>query len=360
MKRYVFAALAALASLSFGASVLPGNAAAEQTVRVIVMAQDGEDGALNRHQRVQKDVLNAFIQVLQAPAASDIARKYGLQGFDVYEERAISQAFVPPNATGRTEDEVIATARAIKDPRLDLVVMYAVFAEAVPDPYIKGVSRLRGAVRYRVLDLRSGRQISGDNLDLDPEGVPMTGCAGGVGQKDAAGNSPKVYPMCVYDFVAAQIERLVRDAGSTIALQVAAMATGGRADAGAGTPAVAAAPQAGGYKDTAPAVGGPVAGAGVGADCDRLPTEYKITFKGMTQPNVRLLFERMSNWGCGLDVGLASSSLSETSYTYKVRATEAVLKYKLELTLEALGLTPDVKLIGHNELAVTAIAIRTN
>ncbi len=78
------------------------------------------------------------------------------------------------------------------------------------------------------------------------------------------------------------------------------------------------------------------------------------------EAGAHVLLNRMGQWKCGMDIGLIDSTLTESSYTYKVRANEAVLKLKIEGTMEALGLQGGVTPRGSNELVVTAIPIRTN
>lgn len=333
----------ASAALIFAANAPTATA---QTIRVLITTQDAEDDSLHRHSRVQKDAAETFKSVLNAPASAELYQRYGIQGFDVYDERAIFQDRVPPSNSGRTEDELIALSRSITNPRLDLLVIYTIFADAVPDSYVQGLSLLRVAMRYAVLDVRSGRHLGGDNLDNGIQGVPMTGCAAAVGKKDADGNPPKVYPRCVYDFVAEQVERLVRDAGQTIAIQIAALV------AGQGS---------GGQEGSKDGMGGVLdqRSSDLSA-CTRTPTEYTVRFRNLTKQQILTLIERMSKWRCGLDIGLADSSPSEPSYTYKVRANEAMLKLNIEATLDAIGVTANVDPRGRNELVVKATPIRTN
>jgi hypothetical protein len=189
---------------------------------------------------------------------------------------------------------------------------------------------LQMAMNYRALDIRSGRVLGGDNLDLNQDGEPMTGCAAAVGQ-----NTPDRH--CVKEFVAEKAERLVRDAGNTLATQLAALSRGVcKSD----TQDVAA-------NEDRP-----------GGNCETRPQSYLVSFRNITAGDIAQIVKRMKEWSCAIDLGLENSSPSEASYSYKVRANDVLLRRNLEMTMTQLGLQGGVETRGSNELLVKAIPIR--
>jgi len=117
----------------------------------------------------------------------------------------------------------------VSNPKIDVLTLYTVYARAVPDPYTH-ISRLQIALNYSALGVKDGRVLGGGNLDVNTNGIVVTGCAAGLN-----GYAPD--PHCVQEFVAHHAERLARDAGNKLALQLSALL--GRAY---GTPPVAGLP----------------------------------------------------------------------------------------------------------------------
>jgi hypothetical protein len=315
-------------------------ATAAETIKLMIMQEDDDPESIERDTRIQRSVLNAFNQALSAPSSSDIYRKYGIEGMDVYDEKMLTMSFDRQGRTRRQDTELISVAREVRNPRLDVLVLYTLYAKGVKAPYADFV-KLQMSMSYRALDVRSGRVLGGENLDLDRDGEALRGCAAG-------GTDGKPDPHCVKEFVAERAERLVRDAGNTLAIQLAALSKGA---GGSG--------ERSGSNDAGGAAGS-ASPTGDGADCATSPRSYLITFRGMTDQDVRYLVKRMEDWNCHVSLTLEDSRATETSYAYKVRATDAKLKRNIEVTMERLQLEGDVETRGNNELLVKAIPIRRN
>lgn len=308
---------------------LPGlSLARAETIKVLVVQEDDDQESIERDTRIQRAVLNAFNQALSAPSSTDIFRKYGIGGMDVYDEKALTMSFDRQGRTRRADTELISVAQEVRNPRLDVLVLYTLYAKGVRAPYAEYV-KLQMSLNYRALDVRSGRVLGGENLDLNSDGEALRGCAAGIGQ-DA-----KPDPHCVKEFVAERAEALVRDAGHTLAIQLAALSRGV-----GGRDVVSDAADKG------------------GAECATSPKSYLITFRGLNAENIRTITKRMDDWSCRVDLSLEESRPSETRYVYKVRASDAQLKRNLELTMQKLKLEGGVETRGTNELVVKAIALR--
>lgn len=173
-------------------AALPAAANA-QTVKVLVAQEDWDRYSIERNNRIQRNVLNTWNNTLNSPAVLRQMKQYGIEGLDVYDETAVTLKFYNQDRTRRRDAELISLARQIRNPRIDVVVLYTLYARAVEAPYTKA-TKLLTSMSYRALDVRSGRFFGGDNLEIDPDGVVMTGCA-----TKRAGVNPDRH--CVKEFV---------------------------------------------------------------------------------------------------------------------------------------------------------------
>lgn len=336
MKQFVFSAAMAAASVLVGC----GTAFAQPTINVMVVQEDSDPDSLARSNRIQNATLNAFNQALNAPAYQSLLAQYGISGMDVYDETATTLDFYGQDRQRRTDQELISLSRLIETPRLDVLVPYVLYARAVEDPYTK-VAQLHMSMSYRALSVRDGRFLGGDNIDLDSTGVLFTGCAAGL-----AGT--RADPHCVKEFVSANGEKLARNAGNKLAIQLAALLG----------PIAPIQPAATGTAlATSPALA-PAVGSGDG--CDNLPTTYKITFTGFEQRALTAIEQNMAFWSCVMDTNVTDSEFASMTYSYKTRASEQRLLRNIRLVSELVGVVSEAKTEGNNAIVVEALGIRTN
>ena len=327
-------------------AMLPTSAFAAATVKVLIAQEDWDKHSLKRNSRIQNAVLNTFSQTLHAPAYNQYMKKYGISGMDVYDETAVSLNFYKQDRVRRQDEELISLARSIKNPTIDVLALYTIYARAVKDPYTK-VAKLQMSFNYRALDVKSGRYLGGDNLDIDVSGVPFTGCAAGLG-----GKHPDKH--CVAEFVSQHAEKLARDAGNKLALQLAALL--GSAYGTESAPTVQA-PYVPSDKGGAPvAVAKPYGGPA----CANIPTTYSIVFRGFDQRQVNFIEANMSHWKCVLDLDTSESSFSEIRYEYKTRADQQRILRNIRIMTELLGVLAEPKTQRSNEIIVQALTLRHN
>ncbi len=344
------------------AMAIPATASAASTVKLLVMQEDWDKASLPRNSRIQNAILNTLNQTLHAPAYQSIINRYGIQGMDVYSETAVTLPFYKQDRTRRRDEELISLARAVNNPTIDVLTMYTVYARAVPDPYTQ-ISRLQIALNYRALDVKSGRYLGGGNLDVNTNGIVVTGCAAGL-------NYQKPDPHCVAEFVSRHAERLAQDAGNKLALQLSALL--GRAY---GKPGPVGRPgqHAKGGPIAPPAIvpgaegvpgPGPRSSAYAGGKrhpgCNSLPTNFLVTYKGFSQRQINFIEGNMANWKCALDLDTASSSFSGIQYEYKTTANQQRIVRNIRLMLELLGIVGEPKTNGTNEIIVSALTLREN
>lgn len=338
--------LAIAAALGLAATAVP--AAEATTVKILVMQSDKDTESLRRNSRIQNAVLTAFNQGLSAPTASDIFERYGIEGLDVYDEVRLTLPFDTQNRIRRSDQELLTVLDGIRSPRLDIVVLYTIYAKAVKANHAE-YTLLQMSLNYRALDVRSGQFLGGDNLDVDTRGIPMTGCA--------AGSNADSH--CVKEFVAEHGQRLVQDASVTLATQVAAM-IGPHAGQRKSADSRIDDTRGSSKDDYASGEREEDLDTRTNRVCRDFPRQFRVTFQGLTKRDVRYVTERMDEWPCRIDIGLEERSASRASYTYKVRADEAKLARNLEMTLEFIGIDGDVTTSGRNELIVKAKPLRHN
>lgn len=325
-----------------------GSAATAQTVDVMVMQSDADPNSLRRGIQVQRGMLNIWNASLNAPAIGSYLQRYGLQGLDTYDETAAivdSGLGYDTSRERRRDEELLSLAFGIPGQSLDAVVLYSIYAKAVPHPYT-GVSLLRASMQYRVIN-RDGRYLAGDNVELSTEGIPLTGCAAQI--ENIAPDA-----QCVRDAVTTNLGRMAADAANRIALQIAAI-IGEQYGSAGGTGAGANAAIDGAPGDVA-AAGAPRAN-GV---CDNLPVTYLVTFAGIDDRQKNAIEEFMNSWSCVMNLEQEDESLTQITYRYKTRADRTRIMRNIRLMFEAMGVFVDPRTQGEREIYVEAVTLRSN
>jgi len=350
LKQSMAALMVATASL-----VGAAGAAEAQTIKVLVLQEDWDTTSLRRNNRIQRAVLNTWQQTLNAPAYQGMLKRYGIGGMDVYDETGLGLDFYGPDRSRRSDEELIRFAEQVRNPTIDIVVLYTLYAKAVKDPYTH-VSKLLMSMSYRALDVKSKRYFGGDNIDIDRDGIPLIGCATAL--KNVGPDEH-----CVKEFVSTYGERLARDAGNALSLRLAALigqTYGGGAGGGAYDPddnskigdADGYQPEgSGGYASTAPKK---VHG------CPNIPTTFIVTYEGFSQKQMTFVENNMSQWRCALDLDAVGQSFANATYEYKTKANIGQTMRNIRLMLELTGVTAEVKNQSQNEIVVRAFGLRNN
>ncbi|MEO0579390.1 MAG: hypothetical protein AAFZ58_11940, partial [Pseudomonadota bacterium] len=137
----VFLAFATLASLP---------AAAGEKPNVLIMGEDFDKDTVPRDSRIFGRVLSA------------VSNQLGDDGFDVFDETAITVGDFKQGRKRRSDAEMIDIARSIDRPPIDIVVFFSIYASAEDTGYATKIfTRIEG----RLLDVRAGRQLG--NFEVD-------------------------------------------------------------------------------------------------------------------------------------------------------------------------------------------------
>ncbi|MEM7693571.1 MAG: hypothetical protein AAF318_03915 [Pseudomonadota bacterium] len=321
--------------------------AMSQTVDVLVLQEDWDAESVPRDSRIQRGMLIEFNKVLNMPPFQAQMRQYGLQGMNVYDENALALGWYDSSRVRRSDEELIQFARQIPGYSLDAIVLYTLYARAVKDPYTQ-VALLQSSIQYRVLSVKDGRFLDGDNMELNTSGTPLTGCAAGV-----AGAAPD--RSCVQQFVLRNAASMANDAAAKIALRLAALLGGG---ASSPTPAPGTGIVLNAPGTAAPA---PIAAApAVGNQCANLPITYLVQFQGISSTMQNAAEEFMSSWACAMGLELENATLTGITFRYQTRADRRRILRNIRQMGEMMGIFFEPRLDGERTIVAEAIPIRSN
>jgi len=85
---------------------------------ILVMGEDADPDTIPRNNQVFKRVLDA------------LANEMNDEGFDVYDETAVTSGDLAQDRIRRTDGEIIDIARSIKRPPIDVAVIYSIYAQS--------------------------------------------------------------------------------------------------------------------------------------------------------------------------------------------------------------------------------------
>ena len=352
LKQTVAALMVASAGL-----VGAAGAAEAQTIKVLVLQEDWDKTSLRRNNRIQRAVLNTWQQTLHAPAYQGMLKRYGIAGMDVYDETGVGLDFYGADRSRRSDEELIRFSEQVRNPTIDVVVLYTLYAKAVKDPYTH-VSKLLMSMSYRAIDVKSKRFFGGDNIDIDRDGIPLLGCATALKHV-----GPDEH--CVKEFVSTYGERLARDAGNALSLRLAGLIGQhyGQADPNYDPNDNSKIGDADGYAPDGADTGGQdhaAIGHGNVRGCPNIPTTFIVTYEGFSQKQMTFIENNMSQWRCALDLDAVGASFANASYEYKTKANIGQTMRNIRLMMELAGVTAEVRNQSQNEIVVRAFGVRYN
>lgn len=133
----------ALAIFTLFGMRLPAAQAAELPY-LMIMGEDGDMDAVPRDSRVFRRVLN------------ELSETMNMDGFDVYDETAVTLDDFAQGRSRRSDAELIDIARAVKRPPIDIIILFEIYASAERLDY---TTKVRTRLSGRLLDVHSGRRL---------------------------------------------------------------------------------------------------------------------------------------------------------------------------------------------------------
>ncbi len=193
--------LAATVILGACATAAPGYSADKPYL--LIMGEDADEDTVPRNSRVFKRVLDALSNQLHD------------EGFDVFDETAVSLDNFAQGRVRRTDAELIDIARTLKRPPMDVIALFSIYAAAEKKSY---TTKIRIRIPGRLLNVRTGQRLG--NFEV-------------VSPKQW--NAPVKCPReCILEVVGDNAKILANDVGAVLAEKLANLTRGGDEKAGGG------------------------------------------------------------------------------------------------------------------------------
>jgi hypothetical protein len=137
----IFSTVIVMTSITTQASDVPN---------LLVMGEDENQDAIPRNSQVFKRVINTLTNQMHD------------NGFDVYDETAITLDNFEQGRVKRSNAEIIDIARSIKRPPIDIAVLFSIYASA---NHKEHSSRIKTRIEGRLLNVKTGKSLG--NFDVN-------------------------------------------------------------------------------------------------------------------------------------------------------------------------------------------------
>jgi hypothetical protein len=260
------------------AGLLPTNAAlAGEEPNILIMGEDVDKDTVPRASRVFKRVLDALSNELNG------------EGFNVYDETAVSLDDFAQGRSRRSDAEIIDIARSIQRPPIDVGVIFSIYASARQLSY---TTKIRTRITGRLLNVRTGKRLGNFEVEL-PQ----------------AHNAPvKCARECILETVGKNARLLGMDLGAVLTKKLAWLV-----------------PAQGSSHDKAD------------RDDEGLAAAFSLVFTGFTPDDMNEIEEYIVAFRGYEHHRPVSSSLRSAEYWYETKSKSARLNRNLRLMMEHLG-----------------------
>lgn len=189
MKKTFFLLAGALLLISCAGA--PSSMAIEKP-NLLIMGEDADEDTVPRNSRVFRRVLDALSNELHD------------EGFDVFDETAVSLDDFAQGRVRRTDAEIIDIAKSIKRPPIDIAIIFTIYASARDLNY---TTKIKTRVSGRILQVKSGQRLGNFEVESPREW-----------------NAPADCPReCLLETVGKYSKTISRDVGSVLAEKLAAL-----------------------------------------------------------------------------------------------------------------------------------------
>ncbi|MGJ8691258.1 MAG: hypothetical protein ACSHW0_02110 [Thalassotalea sp.] len=111
---------------------------------VLILGEDSQKESVPRNNAV-------YTRVLQA-----VSEQLHVQNFNVYDETTITLAHFKQGRTGRTDSELIDIARSIRQPPIDVVVLFTIYASQQKQDH---TTKVKARIEGRMLQVQTGKYL---------------------------------------------------------------------------------------------------------------------------------------------------------------------------------------------------------
>lgn len=310
----VFTGAVAALGMGFGLAVAPVVQA--DTLNVLIMAEDWDTDAVGRDSRIDRHI-QARLDEVANKVTDRLEDEYAnFDGIRIYDETAITRDTFTQDQVRRTDQDLIAIAKSIPSPEVDLVVLYTVYA------YQRDIANGAGAALdvelfMRALDVRSGRSVGRVSEILDSSEGPMPlACR----EKSDAGRN------CIIRQAAKELRNATGD-GMTTLLRRAIRDL--YEEAGASN------------VDTMMASG----------DCGST-ANYSIEMLDFDRDELRRFEEEMTSWKCHTSYDVERRTETRTVYALEAKTNDATIQRDIMGAMDAMGLEARVRTDSTNGFVV--------
>ena len=199
MRRVILMSAAGLLLISCAKVSTPANAA--EKPNIVIMGEDADRDTVPRNSRVFRRVLDALSNQLNE------------EGFDVFDETAVTLDDFAQGRSRRTDAEIIDIARLAKRPPLDVAVIFQIYASAAQLSY---TTKVKTRITGRLLAVKSGQRLGNFEVDSPREWVAPAKC-------------PRE---CILEVVGTKSRILANDLGAVLTEKLAHLAARGTGDDG--------------------------------------------------------------------------------------------------------------------------------
>ena len=189
MTKIAFAVTAFLLLLPFLVGLPPAAQAADKP-NILIVGDDADVDSVPRHSRIFKRVLDA------------IAGELHLEGFDVFDEVAITAEDFAQGRSRRSDAEVIDIAKSSTRPPIDIVVVFSIYASA---DELKYTTKVNARITGRLLNTKSGQRLGNFEVESPRNWVAPADC-------------PRE---CILEIVGKYSRNLAKDLGAVLAIKLA-------------------------------------------------------------------------------------------------------------------------------------------
>ncbi|WP_051609911.1 hypothetical protein [Terasakiella pusilla] len=303
----------------FGLSALfaPRHVLAAELPHLMVMGEDNDQDAIPRDSRVFRRVLN------------ELAEELNNDGFDVYDETAVTLDDFAQGRVRRSDAELIDIARSVTRPPIDIVVLFEIYASAERLDY---TTKVRTRLSGRLLDVHSGRRLGNFEVASPRNFRAPVDCN----------------RECIIETVGNNARLLARDVADVLIQKL-----GDEVDYGNNT---------GNDFDNTADTGttSDLARRGNQAGCRGRVQDVYLNFQNFTEQEMLDMEDViLAKFSCYVDHRPASSQGRTHEYVYKTRLHTGKMKRNLVRALEYLGMSGRVSYQG-KEFTVSKVNKRRN
>ena len=280
--------VAGVAALGFATVGIQSSQAAEQP-NIMIMGEDADEFTVPRDNRVFKRVLDA------------LANEMHDEGFNVYDETALTLDDFVQGRVRRSDDEIIDIARSIKRAPIDVATIFSIYAHVKETRYTKKIST---RVTGRLLNVRSGQRLGNFEVELPMSDNVSTTCD----------------TQCLYESVGRNAKVLAQELGAVLAMKLDAQSPTSRNGRGS---------------DDGDSSGG-------------LDSAYSMTFNGFSSGEINDIEEYIVAFSGYKHHRPVSSSMRNTEYWYETGSDVARLNRNLRVMMDHLGVEGRVTFSGNS------------